>query len=168
MTASSQRDKNDSILDIIRVVDKNYKESPLYTILTFQSGGFLLYLLLLWVVIALYFSVARNEIFNSLTLIIAFLALFIAYATWTSSSHASTLEERNYSLISRGYSEKTRLERLKIWRDIFYGKRAEEEPLLKALIKMKARNPRLKLEDLYNRDSSLFSEKKLLEKLLNE
>jgi hypothetical protein len=168
MTAYSQKDKNDNILDIIKVVDKNYKENPIYTILTFQSGGFLFYFLLLYVAIVAYFSIARNEIFNVLTLLIAILSLSIAHAAWTSKAHDSILEERNYYFISRGYSEKTRLEKLEIWWDIFNGKGAEEEPLLKALVKMKARNPRLKLEDLYNRESSLFSEKKLLEKLLYE
>ena len=168
MSSNSETDKNESVLDIIRVMDKQYKVSPFYTFLTFQFIGFLIFFFTIYLAVVLYVSVARNEIFNILTLLIAFLALFFPYATSTSKSNSKNLEERNYYFISRDYSEKTSREKIGLWIDLFYGKKANEKPLLKALIKMKARNPRLKLEDLYNREKSIFSEKNLLEKLVYE
>lgn len=68
----------------------------------------------------------------------------------------------------RNYENKNTVGKLKVWKDLIAGIGVPEDPLLKALTKIKARNPQLELETLYTNHPAFFDEKKLLESLLYE
>jgi hypothetical protein len=167
MTNDSQKDKENDIFELIRIADKNYRNTRLYNILTVQYS-LTVYLVVVVLGISYYIQVAVTDPLVFINLFPSLFVLFIAFYSWSERKFEKTVVERNYYLILRGYFEKTRFEKFKIWRDIVFTAKAKEEPLLKALVKIKGKNPQLKLEDLYNRDNSLFSEKKLLESLLYE
>jgi carbon starvation protein CstA len=170
--------KKNVTLEIIKLVDKEYHESVLTTFLNSEFGFLNVFLIIVMVILELYFlfyfrsetaQTIMTEIPAIFTLLISFLALMVSLRAFVGKSEKKLQVERNYYLISRNYAQKTRLEKLRIWKNLLYGveiPKAEENSLLKAIIKIKAKNPQLTLEKLYDTNKSLFSEKKLIESLL--
>jgi hypothetical protein len=167
---SKKQEKNET-LELIRLVDKEYRATVPYMLFNWEIGFFTVYLLLLWIVIFIYYaSVSTNieTLPTFLALLISFFALFVSFNKHSKDVREKLLVERNYYMISRNYSQKSKFEKAKIWGSLFYGgsiKQNEQNSLLRAIIKIKAKNPEIELESEYQKNKSLLSEKKLIENL---
>lgn len=174
----SKKQETDENLDLIRRVDKEYKDSGVNSFFNYKFGFLNAFMIIIIVIFESYFFYFfRSEPAQTvmaglptiLAIFISFLALTITLQAFADRSEESLQVERNYYLILRNYAQKTRFEKLKIWRDLFYGakvEKADENPLLRAIIRIKAKNPKLGLEELFQSNKLLFSKKKLIDSLL--
>jgi hypothetical protein len=167
-----EKQEKDVTLELVKLVDKEYKESAYYFLLSTEYGIPLILLFSVWVLLATYFISMKNSALSVptiLTLIISFFALFFAVSRQLDENRTAILIRRNYYFILRDYATKTIFGKLKIW---FYLSnqakipKVRENPLLKAIITTKAKNPQLTLEELYKSQKPLFREEKLIESLL--
>ncbi len=168
----SKKEEKDETLELIRLVDKEYKNSFFNTVLNMELGGLYALIFFLIVFFELYFVTALKEtaftqIQALLTSLVSFLALLIAFRAFVNNSDEKIQVERNYYFILINYSEKSWFQKRKTWLDLLRQIKLEKEnSLLKAIIKIKAKNPQLNLEELYQNYKLLFSKKKLAESLL--
>jgi hypothetical protein len=158
------QNKEDNMLLLIRKVDTNFKTGLIYSILNFQLGFPFGLLMLVYALFIIYIRV--SEIGTIIALTISFSALIFTFFAYIDKNKDKALEERNYNLIVRNYSGQKFLGKLSIWIRLFYGVKTHEEPLLRAVIKLKAKNHHLNLENLYSNHPELFDEKALLDNLL--
>jgi len=100
--------------------------------------------LLVLIEIFLYFGNASSS--EKITVALAFLAIVFAFFSLMARFGDRNLVEVNFNRIKGCVEE-------------------NEKPLLKALIKMKAKNQKFDLEEIYIQDPSIFKREKLLERL---
>jgi hypothetical protein len=152
------------ILSLIQKVDEEYKTNPIYSSLSFELGGPFLFVMLLYVLII--FSIGQVGIITIISLLISFFAVMFALIALLDRKRDKIQEERNYNLIVRNYGKHGLKGLVYLGWDTYRGKKVNHDPLLKALVKIKTKNPELQLENLYSEQPSLFTEKRLIETLL--
>lgn len=141
-TENSKQPKN-GIHDLIRLVDKEYKQKVLDTILHSPFLFMLGPLFLMFVLVEIYlFSI--NDVGKQLSIAIPFSALIIVFFDIFIHSFEEALIKRNYDRISEKIEN-------------------NQKPLVKALIKMKVKNYEISLEQIYTLNESMFTKEKLLE-----
>jgi len=141
----SEKTTEDEILELIALIDKKFEKKILDTLLHSSYNLALAVIFVMLILVEIYLW-STHDIGKQLSIAIPFSALIIVFFAMVERSLEDTLIRRSY-------------ERL--------GKDAEEnqKPLLKALIKMKVKNPKFNLEQIYNMNKSMFSKEKLLERL---
>jgi len=136
-----------TIKNLIRLVDRN--KSKLFRTLDIFRGEWAfpfatIISLLMLIEIFLYFGVASPT--EKITIALTFLAFAIAYFSLMASFGDENIVKVNFKRLESCVEE-------------------SEKPLLKALIKMKAKNREFDLEEIYNQSPPLFEREKLLESL---
>jgi len=134
----------DKILELIRLVDRNFKVS-LFDV--FFRGDmafpFIAFLVLLFFIEVYLFSAPTHE---TIVVALSFLAVAIAFSSLMFGFMEKNIEKVNFKRLGKDWEN-------------------NEKPLLRALINMKAKNPKTDLEQIYNLNKSMFSKEKLLETL---
>jgi hypothetical protein len=165
----SKNQEKDETLELIKLVDYEYKNSFFNTVLNIELGAVYVLMFGLLLFFEVYFLSALIQIQAIFTSLVSLLALLIAFRAFVNSSNERLQVKRNYYFILSNYSEKTWLGKRKIWLSLLRPiKIDKEDPLLKAIIKIKAKNPQLNIWELYKSNKLLFSKKKLIESLLYE
>ena len=135
---------NQIILRLIRLVDKNFKldwtDRFLRGGLAFVFVPFFIYLVL--ITVYLFFAPLQERISIGLSLLAVAIAL-LALISRFGEEHIVNVSLSKFGICCE----------------------EDERPLLIALIKMKNKNPMISLEQVYNRNESMFHEERLLEKL---
>jgi hypothetical protein len=141
----NEEQTEDKILELIKLVDGEYQEKVLDTFLHSPFASTLGILLIMLILIDVYF-LTINDVGKQLSIAIPFVALVVAFLGIFNHSFEETLIERNYDRIGKKTND-------------------DQKPLLKELIKMKAKNKEFNLEQIYHMNEDMFTKDKLLEKL---
>ena len=141
----SEKTTEDEILELITLVDEKYEEKVLDTILHSPYFPMFVALVTIFVPVEIYL-LAIQDLGKQLSIAIPFSALLVAFFALMTRSFIDVLIRRNYKRLSKSVTE-------------------NQKPLLKALIKMKAKNSKTKLEQIYNLNEPMFRKEKLLERL---
>lgn len=140
----SQKATKDEILKLIRLVDSDFMFTHFDFFLrgrnAFASVAFIVFFAVIWV------YVVFAPVYEQIVVFTSFSALVIGYFSLMSRFGEEHILNVNFKKIGM------RIDRNK-------------KPFLKALLKMKTRNPELALEQIYNINKSIFSKEKLLERL---
>jgi len=136
----------DGILRLIQKVDGAFEQN--WVGLLRHSGVITSLIAFAIVLVLVVFLVAFLPPYEGLTVSLAFLGFMVGY----------------FTLMRRSVKEQIPLVRLN-YRRLCNTVEKREKPLLKALIKMKAKNPQLDLEDIYSQDKTRFTKKELSERL---
>ena len=136
-----------TIIRLIHLVDSN--KSKLFRSLDFFRGNstfpFITIMVFLGLIeIYLFFGDAPSA--DKITIAISFLAFAVAYLSLSAYFAEANIVEVNFKRLERCVEE-------------------NEKPLLKALIKIKAKHTEFDLEQIHNMNPSMFAEEELLEKL---
>lgn len=140
-----EKAKEDEILELIRLVDSNFKFTPFDFFLRgsniFPSMAFIVF----FVLIGFYLVFARSP-YEQIVVATSFSAFGVAFFSLLARFGEEHIVEVNFKR---------------------FGMCAEgnRKPLLKELIKMKVKNPEFDLEQIYNMNKSMFKKEKLLERL---
>jgi hypothetical protein len=146
----SEKNKDSTILELIRLVDSKYKKSLWYGI---GNPYFILLIILVIVLTAgevyveVYLGVAR-DVAKDLEIVIPLVALLIAFL--------AVFEGAEYRASINGNYKKLRKDQIV---------NRNNEPLLKSLVVMKTKQVEVNLEQIYSMNKDLFTVEKLLEKL---
>lgn len=136
-----------TIQNLIRLVDRN-KSKLFRTLDIFRGEGAFpfaaIILILVFIEIFLYFGVASST--EKITIALTFLAFAIAYFSLVASFGDENIVKVNFKRLESCVEK-------------------SEKPLLKALIRMKAKNREFDLEEIYSQTPLLFKREKLLESL---
>jgi len=143
----SEKAEEDEILKLIRLVDRNkpilFKKFDIFRgEATFPVV--MLFVTLSFVEFFLFFVVASAN--EKIIIALSFLALAVAYFSLIGRFGEENIVNVNFKRLERCIEE-------------------DKKPLLKALIKMKAKHPKFDLEQIYNLNKSMFIKEKLLERL---
>ena len=113
----SKKEVKDETLELIRLVDKDFRNNSFYFLVSLEFGGPLLLFLFVWGFFALYIrslGPGNLPIPTLLTLTISLLALFFSISAQLDTQRNRLVIARNYYLISRHFSDKTTTEKLHI------------------------------------------------------
>jgi hypothetical protein len=153
MSEKRKENEKENILETIRWIDK--QKCRLFKPLDILNGwaGFTIIMLGIMYVFLFYFNLTGNASFSDKIIIfLAFGSLAIPVIAFIAQFGRERLVEVNYR------------KALGLKKDFT----ANQKILLKALIKIKAENPEFELEELYNIDSTMFTEKKLLQRMISD
>jgi len=146
----SEKNKDSTILELIRLVDSKYKKSLWYSI----GNPYFIVLIILVIVLTagevyveVYLGVAR-DVTKDLEIVIPLVALLIAFL--------AVFEGAEYRASINGNYKKLRKDQIV---------NRNNEPLLKSLVVMKTKQVEVNLEQIYSMNKDLFTVEKLLEKL---
>jgi hypothetical protein len=135
---------DDIIIRLIRLVDTNFKFGHVDAFLRGDVALPFASFIVLLVLVEIYLFAAPID--QRVAVTTGFVALTIAFFTFMAR-------------FSEEHAIKINLKRLYLCVE------ADKKPLLKTLLKMKARNKEISLEQIYNTERSAFSKQKLIEKL---
>lgn len=138
-------EKKNEVLELIRLIDHN--KSILFKKLDLFRGEWafpfvMLIVLLSLIEIFLFLGVASAT--EKIAIVLTFLALAIAYFSFIGRFGEVHIVNLNFKRLEKCVEK-------------------DKKPLLKALIKMKAKHLEFDLEQIYNLNPSMFSQEKLLE-----
>lgn len=161
----TDRDQKEKILSLIRKVDAEYQTTWIHSILNVELGIPLIFIMLLYFMVVSFVAENQNNLSSIVPIFVAFIALIFSFFALMDRNRDRVLEERNYNLMLCNYDRQSKfaaIEELWILLLKFLGqKKITQDPLLKALVKMKAKNPDLRLEELFEKQPCLFTEKKI-------
>lgn len=138
---------DETILRLIQLVDHN--KSKLFKSLDFLRGGSTFAFVMLWVLLGLievilFFGDA--SLTDKITMALSFLAFAVAFLSLSAYFAEASIVEVNFKRLEKCVRE-------------------NQKPLLKALIKIKAKHTEFDLKQIYSMNASMFTKEKLLEKL---
>lgn len=137
----------DSILSIIRLIDN--KKSEIFKATDSFKGGatssIIAILVMLAIVEIILFFVDGGQ-FEKLSVALSFSALTVGYFSFILQFNERNILNLNYDRLEKHVEKK-------------------QKPLLKALLKIKSKHTTFDLEEIYNKNSSMFTAEKLLELL---
>lgn len=152
-STDGHRERQDEVFQLIEWVDKNEKKLVRWRDAFYHLGWLILVMIIVVVAIPSVFIFTDSTTTERLVTLLSIVALLIAFLSMvTSISERNVVEARmKHALKMRKFTE-------------------TEKPLLKALIKIKSKNPETKLATLYAMDreskGDSFTKKKLLEILV--
>lgn len=141
----SEKTTEDEILELISLVDTKFEKKILDTLLHSSYNLALAVIFVMFILVEIYLW-SIHDIGKQLSIAIPFSALIIVFFAMVERSLEDTVIRRSYERLGKNVEE-------------------NQKPLLKALIKMKVKNPKFDLDQIYNLDNSMFSNEKLLERL---
>lgn len=146
-TEKPKKETKDEILELIRKIDRN--KPILFKYFDFFRGEwffpsvmFFILAVLLFFLLFVGFASAPERI----TIALSLLAFTVGYFSLIRQFGKEDIVNLNFKRLERCVEE-------------------DKKPFLKALIKMKAKHPKFDLEQIYNLNPSMFTPKKLLERL---
>lgn len=163
-------EKKEKIRSLIRKVDAEYQTTFVHVILNVELGVPFIFIFLVYILVGFGFTDTNQ---NNLSLIVptfvSFIALVFSFFALMDRNKDHALEERNYTLMLFNYNRQGKIAPIKeLWLLLkTVGQKKPKDPLLKALIRIKVKNSGIKLEDLFDKNPSLFTEEKLVESLLH-
>lgn len=139
--------KNDvDILELIRLIDSN-KDRLFKSYDVFYGSSIIFFLIaVLYIVIEPVLVLSTTSLVDKAVLILSLIAVVTALFSLITPFVRENIIAKNFK----------RLELCVV---------KEKRPLLKSLIRMKAKNTKIDLEQIYNMNKEMFTKKKLLEKL---
>lgn len=138
---------DEMIIRLIRLVGSN--KSKLFRSLDFLRGGSAFAFVMLWVflgVIEIFLFFGDASITDKIVIALSFLAFAVAYFSLFTYFAEANIVGVNFKRLEKCVEE-------------------NQKPLLKALIKIKAKHTEFDLEQIYSMNTSMFIKEKLLEKL---
>jgi hypothetical protein len=162
MNNKQTKDEKDEILELIRWIDK--QKCKLFKERDWLSGwwlGFvglvviLIPVLLLGVVISYIYLIYHV---SNIDVTLSFIVISLTLITLTVSYFSLVGQFRQENIVRANFGKALKLRQFN----------PNEKILLKALIKIKAKNPEFDLEEIYNKNNSMFTIEKLMEKLYEQ
>jgi hypothetical protein len=145
-TTEQKTINEDKILELTRLIDSN--KGKLFRPYDFFYGtsSFLLPIAMLYIVIEPIMIFSIPSVSDKVVIALSLIAVVLALTSIIIPFGKENIVEKNFQRMEKNVKE-------------------NETPLLKALIRIKAKNPEFDLEQIYNMHKDMFTKEKLLEKL---
>jgi len=154
----SEKQTKDDVLKLIRLIDRNkdriFRRFDIFRAIPFSMMSVTLIVLIFWVVLSM-FSFGSN-VYQVVTLTIVLIGFMINFFLYFERFREEVVVRVNFREIVRICAEKEKFERQRL---------EDDRPLLKALIKIKARNWEFDLKQIYEFNKDMFIPEKLMERL---
>jgi hypothetical protein len=142
----SEKQTKDDVLKLIQLIDGN-RDKTFRTFDVLRETPFLImFVTFIALIFLVVYSFSALNPFEVPTLGVAFIALMISFFLYFEHFREEVVVRVNFKILEVCVEESSR-------------------PLLKALLKMKAKNERFDLERIYNFNKDMFTKEKLMERL---
>ncbi len=144
--SEESKEPEDEILKLIRLIDQNRSTTFKPLDAFYGLNTFIISLVYVFVVVWFFTTFSSESVGVKLSVALAFLAVVVGIFTLLAPFMEENVVDRNFSRLGKCVGK-------------------DEKPLLKALVKIKAKHREFDLEPIYNMNKDMFTKEKLLERL---